>query len=457
MPNLSRIIQKATVFHNHYSNGNYTTPGTASLLTGTLPWTHRAFRSYGTVYEDLKNNNIFSLFQLNGYHTLAYTHNPLVERLLIQFIDNIDSHIPRQKLFLVEDINQKIFKNDYDTAELSRHQVFEDDDIYNDTTRYTQTLFLQSAYEKILNKFRRENVKKYSHLFPRGLPKLWGRDSFLLEDGIDFLNNEMGGLPSPFFGYIHFLPPHYPYSPRLEFSKLFNGDGYQMPEKPMHLFSTQYSYKQSLRSKKFYNQHIAYVDSEFARLFDTMEKNGFLDNTVLVFTSDHGEMFERGIIGHRTECLHEPVIKVPMVIFEPGQTKRHDIFYPKSNIDIIPTLLHLTDQTIPVWVEGDVLPPFTSSKNTSDRSIFTVQALYNSQLDPLTEASISMVKGQHKLHAYFGYTEIPSGEILYELYDLKNDPDELDNLISTKPALFKTLKEEMLTKLREVNQPFTGA
>ena len=41
-PNISRFAQKATVFHNHYAGGNYTTPGTASLLTGALPWSHRA-------------------------------------------------------------------------------------------------------------------------------------------------------------------------------------------------------------------------------------------------------------------------------------------------------------------------------------------------------------------------------------------------------------------------------
>ncbi|HVN15826.1 MAG TPA: sulfatase-like hydrolase/transferase, partial [Anaerolineales bacterium] len=42
-PNLTRLAERAIVYHNHYAGGNFTTPGTASLLTGTLPWTHRAF------------------------------------------------------------------------------------------------------------------------------------------------------------------------------------------------------------------------------------------------------------------------------------------------------------------------------------------------------------------------------------------------------------------------------
>ncbi len=42
MPNLDKLTEKAIVYHNHYSAGNFTTPGTASLLSGVLPWTHRA-------------------------------------------------------------------------------------------------------------------------------------------------------------------------------------------------------------------------------------------------------------------------------------------------------------------------------------------------------------------------------------------------------------------------------
>ena len=45
MPNLTRFAQQATVYHAHYSGGNFTTPGTASLLTGTYPWSHRALEN----------------------------------------------------------------------------------------------------------------------------------------------------------------------------------------------------------------------------------------------------------------------------------------------------------------------------------------------------------------------------------------------------------------------------
>lgn len=48
-PNLERLAERALVYHNHYANGNYTTPGTSSLLTGLKPWTHRAINHGATI------------------------------------------------------------------------------------------------------------------------------------------------------------------------------------------------------------------------------------------------------------------------------------------------------------------------------------------------------------------------------------------------------------------------
>ncbi len=64
---------------------------------------------------------------------------------------------------------------------------------------------------------------------------------------------------------------------------------------------------------------ILYADKEFGRFFDYLDSSGLLDNTWVVLTSDHGEMFERGIDGHDTEVLYEPVIRIPLMIFEPGR------------------------------------------------------------------------------------------------------------------------------------------
>jgi len=65
-----------------------------------------------------------------------------------------------------------------------------------------------------------------------------------------------------------------------------------------------------------------------------------------------------------------------------------------------------------------------------------------------------MIKGQFKIHAYFGYAALPSGETLFEVYDLKNDPEELHNLYSFKDSVSRDLQNELEEKLKNVNKPF---
>lgn len=449
MPNFSRILEKATIYHNHYAGGNYTTPGTASLLTGTLPWTHRAFQHYGTVTKSLAANNIFNVFSQKKYYNFAYSHNPYVIRLLDQIEGDLADYIPQQDLCLNKDWVVEYFSKDWDIAELSRQQIV------GKTKKniLINSLFLPELFNLIDDRETEKILEQYGELFPRGVPKL-GYIYYLLEDGIDFLTEYFGLIPQPFFGYFHFFPPHKPYTPRREFTDLFIDDDINIPKKPKHIFSQGHNHKEIISNRLFYDQNISYVDAEFARLFEYMESSGLLENTWLIFTSDHGEMFERGIIAHSTESLHEPVIKIPLLIFEPGQTSRRDIFTPTSCIDVLPTLLHVTNQEIPNWIEGEILPPYRSSELDPKRSIFSVQARYNGETEPLNEASVAMIKGRYKIHAYFGYDALPSEETLYEVYDLKNDPEELSNLYSTEDSVSQELQKELDEKLKYINEPF---
>ena len=97
-PNLARLAKRAIVYHNHYAGSNFTTSGTASLLTGTLPWTHRACSPRTRVAEPFMHQNIFSVFQ--DYYRLAYTHNGWANILLEQFERQMDELVPWKSLFL---------------------------------------------------------------------------------------------------------------------------------------------------------------------------------------------------------------------------------------------------------------------------------------------------------------------------------------------------------------------
>jgi arylsulfatase A-like enzyme len=65
-----------------------------------------------------------------------------------------------------------------------------------------------------------------------------------------------------------------------------------------------------------------------------------------------------------------------------------------------------------------------------------------------------MVRGKYKLTKYFGYGVLGDQDPMYELYDLENDPEELDNMYSENSSLASDLREEMTVKIAEVDEPY---
>jgi arylsulfatase A-like enzyme len=446
MPNLARFAEKATVYHNHYSAGNFTTPGTASILTGTYPWTHRALHLHGTVLDSIKSHNAYTEFGRYDYTRIGFSHNLLVDILLHQFIDQIDVYTPPHEVALVDfNFSDDLFDSDYRIAYLSEYRYLKN------IGGPSNSLYLQRIYSSIRSLINKIINNRLKQSFPRGVP---GKHHmiFLLEDAIDWIMENLVQWPQPFFSYLHMFPPHDPYCPRAEFVDIFWDDWHPV-EKPNHFFSMPDEDTESINLKRVvYDEFIAYVDAEFGRLHDFMEKNGFYENTIVVFCSDHGEMFERKITGHVTPTLYQPVIRVPLLISAPQQTSRQDIYTPTSNIDLLPTLLHLANYPIPTWCEGLVLPPYTTQDIPSERSIFTVEAKENPKMTPLIKATVAMIKGDYKLIHYRGYEGYDG---VYELYNLHDDPEELENLYATHPTIASDLKQEMLSTITEKDEPFT--
>jgi arylsulfatase A-like enzyme len=445
MPNLSRLTERAVVYHNHYAGGNFTTPGTASLLTGTLPWTHRAFDLYGTVDEPFVAKNLFAAFQ--DYYRLAYTHNPVANTLLNQLSAKMDDHVPLDQLLLTNDeLISTLFGKDENTATLGWTRAVKSKD-----EGYAYSLFLS----RILQALRERNIAGLRSQFPNGLPDISGENYFLLEDAIDWLGKAVQNLSQPFMVYFHFLPPHGPYNTRKDFLGRFGGDGFKPTYKPLDLFSKGQddSFELLLKKRTNYDEFILYVDEEFGRLMERLENNGLLENTWVFLTSDHGELFERGIVGHLTPVLYQPVVRVPLLIFEPGRKSRQDIYSMTSAVDVLPTLLHLTGHTPPAWSEGTVLPPFSDSVD-SERSVFVVQARKNPKYEPLTEATTALVKGGYKLMYFMGYSELGTAGERLELYDIQKDPEELNDLSISKPETTAELLNELNQKLAQVDKPY---
>jgi arylsulfatase A-like enzyme len=244
------------------------------------------------------------------------------------------------------------------------------------------------------------------------------------------------------------MPPHAPYNPRREFIGIFN-QSYEPPAKPEHYFATEHRQKTLARLRRQYDETIAYVDAEFGRFYDLLVEQNLLDNLCLVVTSDHGELLERGINGHNTPALYEPITQIPLLISYPGQTQRHDVHTLSSSVDLLPTLLERAGVGLPTLLEGFVLPNAKNPAASDDRRVFVVEAKTSPKLGKLVSATLALFYKQFKLVYYSGY---PGLDQIFELYDIAEDPEELTNLYSPTDSLSQLLQEDLLIELSK-HQP----
>ena len=220
-----------------------------------------------------------------------------------------------------------------------------------------------------------------------------------------------------------------------------------------YIFAGKYSVDELVNYRQRYDEFISYADAEFARLYDYMKQSGWLDNTWLILTSDHGEIFNYGIRGHDTPVMYQPLLQVPLVIFEPGRKTRLDVYENTSAVDLLPTLLQINGKAVPDWVDGEVLPPF-SNPSKPNRDIFAIEAKKTPVNEPIEKGTIVLVQDKLKMIYYFGYEELGPAKELVELYNLELDPTEMNNLYSESSDLGKKMLESIKLKLHENNQRY---
>ena len=448
-PNFERFAARASVYHSHYSGGNFTTPGTATILTGQYPWAHRAINLGAPVRRAIARDNIFRFFS-EERRSLGFAQNILAEVLLQQFRADLHDHLPLTSYSSVMkalDISQ-YFASD----PLVAHYAFDDFLINSDVTSNPVP---GSAYFGYLDMFYgqfHDAPGEPSQEYPRGMPSTgkYFYDNHKVYAGVFEEIRELEKQAEPYFAYIHLLSPHAKYCPRKEFIGIF--PEIKIPFKERHKLANHV--RQSLLNeyRMQYDEYIANVDAEFGSLVDQLNASGILNHSYFVVTSDHGELFERGENGHNTFLLYDSVIHIPLLISLPQQNERHDFHSLTSNIDLLPTLLNIAGKDIPSSLEGRLLPGLGGEEDGDvSRSIFAVEAKTNSAFGPLKRATITLMKENYKIIYYGDY---PRYSNVFELYDLADDIDEKQDLFAEGPSIASLLKEELLDTLSTVNKPF---
>lgn len=198
-----------------------------------------------------------------------------------------------------------------------------------------------------------------------------------------------------------------------------------------------------------YYAHVAALDEQLGRIQTVLEESGLMDDTVFVYTSDHGDM----VGSHGEQRKQKPwdeSIRVPFVIQFPGHTRGTTIDRPINVVDLMPTLLGFADIDIPESVEGCDLGPLLRGKEPDgDGSALTMC------ISPFAEYTGLPWRGVQT--SRYTYTRRLDGPWL--LYDNESDPYQLTNLIDSPEyqPLRNELEAQLVRLLKKRDDPFESA
>jgi arylsulfatase A-like enzyme len=171
------------------------------------------------------------------------------------------------------------------------------------------------------------------------------------------------------------------------------------------------SYRQRLES-------LLAVDEGVARVIATLRQEGVLDRTLIVFTSDNGYLEGQHRVADAKEQLYEPSIRVPLVMRGPGVPRGLHLTQDAVNADLAPTIAAATGTTTSLGLDGRSLLPLLADPSTEwGRDILLERGPGGNLLEGRLYTAVRTPR--------YVYAEYGSGE--RELYDLQEDPDELNS------------------------------
>lgn len=264
---------------------------------------------------------------------------------------------------------------------------------------------------------------------------------------------------NPFFAYVHLMDTHMPYNASEEILQLFHLDNDNSSEsidfntmdiRILSELGLNPDEKTSLL--ELYERAVRDIDSHFERLIESLSANNVLENTFIIFTSDHGEEFwnhEGFAHGH---SLYNELMHVPLLLHFPKLHSPGRITSYTQHLDVFPTLLSLFNIQIPNTLNGEDLTPLLSSPTTGKNFVFYLEGiLYGADKKGVIRNGWKLIENTTSRH---DGTLAPLGDLEnhrkkkpwvgYELYDISQDFSEQTNLADQYPEITRELKKLLL-------------
>lgn len=281
----------------------------------------------------------------------------------------------------------------------------------------------------------------------------------LADDGIAFLE-QASNHQEPFFMYLGFNAPHDPRQAPKKYVDRYPLEGIEVPVNflPEYPFNKEMGAPPKLRDERLvpfprteysvkvniqeYYAIITHMDDQIGRILEALDASGKMDNTVVVFTSDHGlAVGKHGLLGKQN--MYEHSMRVPFMLKGPGIPEGKTIETPIYLQDVMPTTLQLGGADIPEYVAFKSLLPLITAEEISH---------YDSIFGAYTSRQRMIRIGKFKLIHY------PKAQATL-LFDLEADPHEMNNLADNPE--YKEILEKcwaaMKAKQSELGDPLYGS
>lgn len=391
-PTISTIAREGVTFEDYYASGIATGIAFTSLLSGHRPVTSEYYANpYDAPNGPQLDDDIPTMpeiFQAQGYQTAA--------------VDNLASFRSHPKQFTR---GYEYFMNPTQSPDwIDHHEVVADD------------------------------VNEYV------LPWLESQSS------------------APFFLFVHYWDPHLPYNQPAEFRDCWSHEPGDRTDLPIETAPAGYEYvpgwgtldemvegtfEDTDRSIDRYDGEISYVDDRIGEVYETLERTGHLDDTIIAVVGDHGEQFgQDGIWDHK--ALYDSVTQPPLVMRGPGLPAGQSVAGFGEHVDLLPTLMDLAGiETVPTY-EGDAAPPRQTTPAFDGESLLGLLGGNSIRdrvlLETHTRRAIRTESWKY-IHDY----ETGEGR----LFDLAADPMERNDRAGSRPEMASQLREELFDWVAE--------
>lgn len=432
-PNLDKLAARGLTFERAYCQQAVCNPSRSSFLTGLRPDT--------VGVDDLRK----------GFRDTAPNGKNLI---------TLPQHFKNHGYFC-----QNIGKMFHNMGETQDRRSWSIDEVLFKGTHADDTLFANAA--------RPPAAEKPPYKAPvteaSDVPDTAYRDGQIANLAAAMLRDHAGS-EQPFFLAVGFWRPHLPFVAPKKYWDLYDPEKIALPDPPqapqgapeiaLHLSREIKGYGGTPKDRAFtekeirhyrhgYYAAISFMDAQIGEILDALNDTGQADNTLVVFTSDHGfHIGEHSLWGKTTNF--ELDVRVPLIIADPtrkaGQGKTTRAL--AELVDLYPTLAELSDiaNDLPSNLEGLSLAPVVADPSTSVKD-----AAFSQHQHPFSRSQKNWKAWGYSVRTdrwrYTEWRDIGDGEVIArELYDHDNDPDETKNIASQNPDTVSELSAKLKTQ-----------